>query len=676
MTNDPHDQTAPATGHGNLPRPTVNVVPAKPGLPAAGGNLDLLFTLGVDLPATEVDRKPLNLALVIDRSGSMSGQPLEAAKSAAQTAVTMLMPGDWVSVVVFDDQVNVVQRLVRVDRDRSAITRAIAQIHSGGSTNLFGGWAEGLSQVMACPKHGVLSRVIMLSDGMTNHGVRDLSQIAQDVGTAAGHGVTTTSMGLGRQYDEDLLRAVADAGGGNYVFLSDHEVVVNAFQNEVAGLSSLRGRGVTLSVTPAGAAEVSYAVPELAAAAGVGVTTAGVRLPDLVAGLPLDLLLRLNVAPGAGPVGLELEWDDTLTGGREKLTHPLELPRLSVEEWAAAPVNDRVALELMLAEIAVAKQRVAAAARRNDMRSAKLEVESVFKVVLTLPLGEERSREEAELTELRKRIEQQDQAMTARYSEMYSRQRGRGISDYKQEAMRSYEAELRMKKLGYVDHWIAGQSANHPAVDPGQAARTLGPLDPAVPQEVLVDLNLQGAHGVTRLQVVRGDITAQPVDVIVNSVSRSGIMASGVAGAIARAGGPELRAAVQAAPTMQYGEAVFTHGFDLPAKYVVHTAAQPFMGDGSAEAVLKLCYNSVFTMAARLNARSVALPAIGAGNYQFPPDLAAQAAVQVAGLWARKLGQFGLVRFVVQERPVAQAFVAAFGAEFGGRQGRRPAEVN
>lgn len=645
-TNQPNDTEAPAVDPATLPTPTIKVVPGKPGLPAGGGAVDLLVTLEVDLPPVEVDRKALNLALVIDRSGSMGGQPLEAAKEAAKTAVNMLVPGDYVAVVHFGHDVQVAQPLVQVGADRRAILAAIDAIPLAGNTNLFGGWAEGLSQVMTCPDPNVVSRVVLLSDGMANTGVVDQAVIAADVAAAANHGVTTTSMGLGRHYSEALLRVVADAGRGNYEFLSDHSVVVSAFQAEVAGLSSLRGRGLVLAVQPKGAGSLNYALPDVAAASGLRASADGVHLPDLVAGLPLDLLLTLDVQAGSTPVLLQLQWSDTLTGRTESLEQPLKLPRLSAQEWDAAPQNDKVALERLLLEIAATKRRVGEAARAHDLERARIEVAAAFKIVLQLPAGEERTREEAELAELKRRLEQSDHEMTARYSSHFMMQKARGFSDMKRAAMREREEELRRQKFGS--------------------------LHPEVRNEVLLDLSVDGAGGPVRVQVVRGRIEEQQVDAIVNTGSRSLIMAGGVMGAIARAGGPELRAAMQAAPRMQFGEAVFTHGFDLPAKYVVHTAAQVYTGDGSSESVLSLCYNSVFTTAARLGAKSVALPAIGAGNLRFPPSVAAHAATQVTGLWARKLGQFELIRFVVQEHSTADAFVQAFMQW----EGRRPVSLS
>lgn len=236
--------------------------------------------------------------------------------------------------------------------------------------------------------------------------------------------------------------------------------------------------------------------------------------------------------------------------------------------------------------------------------------------------------------------------------------------------MREREEELRRLKFGAGQAGTGGPSGGGA---PFAGADPMGGNNlPDARNEVLLDLSVNGAGGPVQVQVVRGRIEEQHVDAIVNSGSRSLIMSSGVTGAIARAGGRELRNAMQAAPRMQFGEAVFTHGFDLPAKYVVHTAAQPYTGDGSSESVLKLCYNSVYTMAARLGAKSVALPAIGAGNYGFPPQIAAHAAAEVAGLWARKLGQFQVIRFVVLEQLTADAFVQ----EFMRWEGRRPVSVS
>lgn len=633
----------------SVPAPVISVLPSKAGLPNDGGQVDLLVSVKVDLPAVEVDRKPLNLALVIDRSGSMSGQPLEGAKEAAKMAVSMLLPGDWVSVVLFDDRVDVLQSLVRVGYDRHHILNAIDGIAVRGSTNLFGGWAEGVSQVMACSDSNAISRVVLLSDGCANVGLVDRAEISTEVSKAAIHGATTTAMGLGRHYDEDLMRLIADAGQGNYVFLNDHNVMVTAFQNEVAGLSSLRGKKLELSVHPSGSGTLAFAVPSVAFAAGLTSTRGSVTLPNLVAGLPLDILVSLNVAAGTDGVGLTLTWDDLLTNTRQTLQHNLNLPRLGAEDWAAAPIEAKVHQERVLLELAETKQRYADAGKRRDFEQAKQELDSAFAVIQAMPPSPEREREEGELSELRMRLDNRDHEVMSKASRQFAMRRAHSMTDEKYEHMRRYEHEQRTKKL------VMNQESQGARTGVTTSGSTRAPTA----DEVLLDI--QVGRMPTVVQVVRGAVEQQHVDALVNSTSRSLMFAAGVSAALAHAGGPELQRAMYEAPQLQYGEAVFTRGFNLPAQYVIHTATQPYVDDGSAESVLKLCYNSVFQLAQRLGAKSIALPAIGTGHNMVPAEVSARAALEATNLWASKVGQFEVIRFVVLGDTVPKAFVRALG---------------
>lgn len=617
-----------------LPTPSLTVVPAKPGLPAAGGELDLLVTVSVEHPALEVDRKPLSLALVIDRSGSMSGQPLAAAKAAAQVAVRMLVPGDWVSVVTFESRVEVVQPLVEVGADRRAILAAIDRIRPGGSTNLFGGWAEGLSQVMSCPTPDAVNRVVILSDGMANAGVTDRGRIARDVTEAVAHGVTTTAMGLGRDYDEHLLRAVADAGRGNYAFLADERAVSVAFEEEVAGLSSLRGRAVRLAVEPRAAARLTWADPAVAAALGLGADADGVALPDLVAGLPADYLLTLSAGAGAEGLGLTLGWEDVLTGRREEARFELDLPLLDDAAWRTAPEDARVVEARGLLAITALKRRVAVAAQAGDVEGGMALLRDLHALIAHLPVGETRRREEDEATALLNYLRASDTAMAQKMAWAQARRNVRSRSDEKRDLMMRLERERRFEKE--------------------RLARAAG-VATLVPTEVLFETT---ALGGTRVQVVKGDITDQAVDAVVNSTSRSLIGVGGVDGALARAGGPEHMAAMRQIGSLDYGAAAFTPAYGIPAKYVIHTAAQPWDGGKPAVGILKLCYHTVFALAEQLGVKSIAFPAIGTGNYGFPAWIAAEVAADAAVPWLTR-GTFDLVRLVAFDDATGAAFVAA-----------------
>lgn len=640
--------SAPAAGSGDkaapLPRPTIEVTPLKNALPADGGTMELLVTTAVAFPQISVDRKPLNLALVVDRSGSMSGAPLEAAKEAARTAVAMLMPGDWVAVIAFDDQVQTLVPLVKVDGDRSSILHAISAIRAGGSTDLYGGWAEGLSQVMACPDRDAQSRVVLLSDGMANHGVTDHPTISHDVAQAVKHGVTTTSMGLGRGYDEALLRAVADAGQGNYVFIEDSGALVPAFERELAGMSALRGRNVRLAPVEGGG--LSLRPWQLPTTGGAAQAASGaLALPDLVAGMPTEHLVWADLEAGASAIELTLSWDDAVTGHPDSQRVRLALPIATRGEFDALAANPLVVGHQMALEVAQVKARISNVARAGNIPEARRLLEGAQALVARLPAGETRSQEEQELEVLADSLARLDLAMAARQAEKFSRDRYRGQSDMKRQAMLKLEAELRHEKL----------AAMSPAPAPVRPAAAAGNL--------LLERKVPSAGGVdATLQVVLGDITDQHVDAIVSTTNRGLFATEGVAGAIGRRGGPELAAALRDLAPIDFGGAVFTPGFRLPAKYVIHTATPPWGATGRELHYLAHCYGSVFEFAERLGARSLALPSIGTGTYQYPPAEAALVAVKALHGWLRSRGNLDLVRFVVFENATAQAYLGVLGS--------------
>lgn len=198
-------------------------------------------------PVGAKPREPITLALVIDRSGSMSGVPLAEARRCARMIVQALGPADRAAVIAFDDEV---QRLTGVleSGERSALLAAVDAIESGGATDLHGGWLEGarvLGQDMA--PAGV-HRVVLLSDGAANRGETDLETIAASCRDVAKQGISTSTYGLGTHFNEDLMLAMAKAGRGNAYYGQTAQDLAEAFQNEFALLTSLCARGMVLKV--------------------------------------------------------------------------------------------------------------------------------------------------------------------------------------------------------------------------------------------------------------------------------------------------------------------------------------------------------------------------------------------------------------------------------------------
>lgn len=194
---------------------------------------------------TPVRRAPINVALVLDRSGSMSGQPLESAKDAAERFVSFLAPQDRLSVVAFDDTVTTL--FGPAAAGNASAVPAIRQLQPGGSTNLSGGWLRGLQLVQQQLVDGT-NRVVLLTDGQANQGVVDVGQLVSMSGAGSAGRVSTTCIGLGPNFNEDLLEPMARAGGGNYWFVEGDDQMTAIFENEIKGLVALSAQNVEVTV--------------------------------------------------------------------------------------------------------------------------------------------------------------------------------------------------------------------------------------------------------------------------------------------------------------------------------------------------------------------------------------------------------------------------------------------
>ena len=195
------------------------------------------------------ERIPLNLSLVLDRSGSMAGPKLAAARDAAAMLVQRLWLEDVVSVVAYDDQVEVIA-VPASGKDRENTSELIGGIRCGGTTNLSGGWLRARDLVADGLVEGGVNRVLMLTDGHANVGITDPNTLVGLCRAGQEAGITTTTIGFGIEFDEQLLSDMADAGGGATYYIEEIEQAAGVFEEELEGLLSLSAQNVRVTVEP------------------------------------------------------------------------------------------------------------------------------------------------------------------------------------------------------------------------------------------------------------------------------------------------------------------------------------------------------------------------------------------------------------------------------------------
>ena len=274
-------------------QPTILLSPLKPAIPAQGGAIDIMVRVqGPEQPEGDKAKvTPKRLSLVVDRSGSMSGQPLHEALKCVQHIAECMTPQDRISVVVYDDNVNVLMPLGPVTSP-DAMKRLLSTVDSGGSTNLFGGWEDGAKQLEK-GQDSSISRVILLSDGQANHGLLEQDAIEKHCREWLAKGVSTTTVGLGRGFNEDLMISMAKSGGGQQYYGQSALDLFDSFAEELSLLQALCLRQLNLKLIPA---------------QGVIIEPLGVfdqnadgtyQLSDLAWGAESWLAVRLHISPTA-----------------------------------------------------------------------------------------------------------------------------------------------------------------------------------------------------------------------------------------------------------------------------------------------------------------------------------------------------------------------------------------
>lgn len=176
-------------------------------------------------------KKSLNLSIVLDKSGSMSGEPLYEAKQAAIMMVNKMRSTDQISVVAYDHSAQLIVPSTSCE-NKNEIINAIQNIYEGGMTNLHNGWLMGAEQVALKKDIKSINRVLLLSDGNANEGIIDLRELKNHCSRLAETSITTSTYGLGSHFNEELMIGMAGAGLGHSYYGQTSVDLMDPFNEE------------------------------------------------------------------------------------------------------------------------------------------------------------------------------------------------------------------------------------------------------------------------------------------------------------------------------------------------------------------------------------------------------------------------------------------------------------
>ena len=300
-----------------------------------------------DLKTKHKERPPVNLAIVIDCSGSMEGAPIEAAKSAAKQIAEKLTQKDCLSIVTFDNEVETHFSNVRMDGSGTSYAQGvISEIYTRGMTNLSGGWFEGARCATKAIDKGDFNDgfVVILSDGMANRGITHPKELLMHASELSLRGIQTTSIGIGDHYSPLQLDALAEGGQGRLHDTETTEDILDAVLGELGEIGNTIAKNVKLHIQYPGSVELKC-LSKLKGEKSNSYYNINVGNLQLNQTRSIALLTEIFAQPLGQSVSFEVHatWDDISTGERcESIVKTSSIKTVSKNEADKAKINKKV----------------------------------------------------------------------------------------------------------------------------------------------------------------------------------------------------------------------------------------------------------------------------------------------------------------------------------------------
>ena len=304
-------------------------------------------------------RAPINICLCIDRSGSMEGPPLEYAKRACDYVVDMLEPNDILSIVTFEEQVDVLMPARRVV-NKALVKEHIHRLEVGNTTNLYDGLMAGCMQIASVQERtaGYVNRVLLLTDGEPTAGLKDFNSIVQQVAQQKAQGISITALGFGEEYNEELMAGIARRSGGNYYYIQRPDLLPEVFRRELETLMTIVAKNVRVRFQLARWVRLRQVYGNQPAFSG---RTVEVNVPDMERATIRTVLAEFEFdrhPQGAFRVAkVELVYDDVVNGRAERVSSDCVLEFTNDRARVAGGANTVVQNELDIAQASQNLQR-------------------------------------------------------------------------------------------------------------------------------------------------------------------------------------------------------------------------------------------------------------------------------------------------------------------------------
>jgi Ca-activated chloride channel family protein len=312
----------------------------------AGERQTLYIKVGLTGEEAEAERErpPVNVAIVLDKSGSMQASgKIDEARKAAIMALDLLRPEDIVSVVTYDSTVNVLVPATKLS-NREQLAETIRKIQPGGNTALFAGVSKGSDELRKFARREQISRIILLSDGLANVGPSAPGDLAELGESLRKEGISVSTVGLGLDFNEDLMTQLASRSDGNHYFAESARDLARIYERELGRVQSVVAKTVRIDIE---CADGVRPVRVLGREAEISGGRVWLDLNQLFSGIERAVLLEVEAPAGAAGGGIKLadvkiRYHDIAGNKADRQEAAIAATFSDSKDAVAAAVNGRV----------------------------------------------------------------------------------------------------------------------------------------------------------------------------------------------------------------------------------------------------------------------------------------------------------------------------------------------